>query len=155
MVKILAKNRVAKFNYEAKDAFLAGIVLLGIETKSVRIGEIDLKGAFVTFMDGEVCLTNAHIKAYKFAGEHKDYDPNRTRKLLLNKSEINKLIAAKQSGFTIIPLSVELHGKYIKLRIATARGKKLHDKRQSIKKRDIDRDTSRDLKRIDMTKGRK
>ena len=146
MVKTLSNNRQAKFNYEAKDTYLAGIALIGRETKPVRNGEIDLKGSFVTLKDGEAYLTNAHIKPYRFAKEDPSYDPNRSRKLLLNKSEIQKLIAAKQNGLTIVPLSVELHGRFIKVKIATAKGKKLFDKRQTIQKRDTDRETERNVK---------
>ena len=146
MVKTLSNNRRARFNYEAKDTYIAGISLLGIETKSVRHGEVDLKGAFVTISNGEAFLTNAHIKPYKYSGDNKNYDPNRSRKLLLNKSEISKLIAARQNGLTIIPLAVELHGKFIKIKIATARGKRNIDKRQTIQKRDTDRDIERTTK---------
>jgi len=146
MAKIIVKNRKALFNYEVKDSFVAGIVLLGVETKSVRHGEIDLKGAFVTVKDGEVYLTNAHIKPYKHAGDIASYDPDRSRKLLLNKAEILKIFAAKDAGLTVVPLAVELHGKFIKLRIGTARGKRKTDKRNVIRERDISRDIDRDIK---------
>lgn len=146
MAKIIVKNRKALFNYEAKDSFLAGIVLLGLETKSVRLGEIDLKGAYVTILNGELYLTNAHIKPYKYAGDAADYSPERSRKLLVNKAELKRIIEAKESGLTIVPLAVELHGRYIKIRIATARGKKKTDKRNVIRERDIARDTARDIK---------
>jgi SsrA-binding protein len=146
MARIITKNRKALFNYEIKDSYLAGLVLLGIETKSVRLGEIDLKGAFVTVKDDQLWLTNAHIKPYKFAGNISTYDPDQPRKLLLNRSEISKIITAKESGLTVVPLSVELHGKYIKLQIATARGKRKTDKRHVIRERDVARDTAREIK---------
>lgn len=146
MVKVIAKNRRALFDYEVKDNFIAGIVLFGQETKSARIGEIDIKGAFVTIKDEELYLTNAYIKPYKYAGDTAGYDSERSRKLLLNKSEISRIIAAKNAGLTVVPLAIELHGKFIKVRIATARGKKKTDKRQTIQARDIGRDVSRELK---------
>jgi len=146
MVKVITKNRKALFNYEIKDSFVAGMILLGIETKSVRLGEIDLKGAFVTVKNNELYLTNAHIKPYKYAGDTSSYDPDQPRKLLLNRSEMDKIIVAKESGLTVVPLAVELHGKYIKLRIATARGKRKTDKRNVIRERDIARDTDREIK---------
>jgi SsrA-binding protein len=146
MTKIIVKNRKATFNYDVKDSYLAGIALLGHEVKSIRLGEIDLKGAYVTVHNNEIVLTNAHIKPYKYADIPSSYDPDRSRKLLLNKAEVERLITAKQNGLTIVPLSVELQGKYIKLRIATARGKRKADKRQTIKARDIGRDIQRDLK---------
>ncbi len=144
--KTIAKNRRAYFDYTHIDTFTAGVSLLGHEVKSIRMGNIDLNGSFVTIQNEEAWLTNAHIKQYPHANDIGDYDPTRSRKLLLQKSELSKIIQARESKLTIIPLAVILSGPYIKIIIATARGKKLHDKRKNIQKRDTDRDTLRELK---------
>lgn len=135
-----ADNRRAQFDYSLIDEFTTGIVLFGHEAKSIRSGNAQLKGSFVTFKNNEAWLTNAHIGRYKHATSIVDYDELRPRKLLLTKRELSLLLKAKNDGMTIIPLSFFAAHGLIKLKIATARGKKKYDKRQTIKKRDTNRD---------------
>jgi SsrA-binding protein len=138
-------NRRARHDYDLEDGLVVGIVLSGAETKALRYGMGHLKGAYVQVKDGELWLVNATIagnNAIRITEEEKA----RTRKLLANRREIEALIAAKQQGQTIVPLSMLTQGRHIKLRIAAGRGKKNYDKRQVLKKRDAERDTNRELK---------
>ena len=140
-------NRKAHFNYEIVETFEAGIELLGFEVKSIRAGLGNLAGAHAIVRGGEVFIVGMHITPYQVANTPKDYDPERTRKLLLNKKEIAKLADAdKAKGLTLIPMALYSKGRRIKVEIAIAKGKKLHDKRESIKKRDTDREIRRSLK---------
>lgn len=136
-------NRRAKFDYDFIDKFVAGIKLEGHEVKSVRLGNADLRGAYVSIVGGEAWLIGAYIAPYAHATLPESYDPLQTRKLLLNKNELAKLVAAKQQKLTIVPSKLLNKTRYIKIELHTARGKRKHDKRQSIKKRDIERETSR------------
>jgi len=145
--KNLAFNKRAKFDYEILETLEAGLVLLGTEVKSVRAGNMSLKGAFVTIHDEEAWLTNATIPPWQVKNAPDDYDPVRSRKVLLKKSDIAQLIGNKQSqGLTIVPISVYNKGARIKLKIALAKGKKKHDKKQSKKEADIKRDVDRVLR---------
>ncbi len=147
MQKPIAINRRARRDYEILSQFEAGIALYGHEVKSIRTGHISLKGAFVTVRGNEVFLTNAFIPPYTHAGTLDNYDPTRPRKLLLHRREIRSLIGkARAEGLTIIPLSVYTKGRYIKVACAVARGKKAHDKREDIKKRDAMRSARRDMR---------
>jgi SsrA-binding protein len=140
-------NRKAHFNYEVVEKFEAGIELLGFEVKSVRAGLANLAGAFCIARGGEVFIIGMHITPYQAGNTPKDYDPDRNRKLLLNKKEIVQLVDAdKAKGLTLVPLSLYSKGRRIKVELGIARGKKLHDKRESIKKRDTDREIRRSLK---------
>jgi SsrA-binding protein len=144
----LAINKKAGFDYEFLEKFEAGIVLTGQEVKSIRQGQASLAGAFV-FLDrkGEAYLTNAQIPPFKFAGPLPSYDPKRSRKLLLRQKELNYLIGKlKQSGLTVIPISLYTKDSKIKLEFALARGKKKADKRQTIKEKETKRDIDRALK---------
>ncbi len=144
-MKIYAENRKARFNYEIIDEYEAGIVLRGHEVKSVRLGQISLKEAFATIRGGDIWLTNAHINLYKQATVA-DYDPTVSRKLLLSKAEIAKLSSkAGGEGFTIIPLKIYDKNGKIKVALGLGRGKKKYDKRETIKKRDLERDARREL----------
>lgn len=144
----IATNPRARYDYELLDTYEAGIVLLGHEVKSVKTGHISLKGAFVTLSRGELFLTNASIPLYTHAGPVADYDPTRSRKLLVTKREIRALLGKnKTAGLTIIPIRVYIKGKRIKVAFAVARGKKEYDKRHAIKKRDADRAIARALRR--------
>lgn len=140
-----AINKRAKYDYEILEVFEAGLVLSGYEVKAIRQGNVSLKGAFVTFKKTkkqlpELYLINAHVSQYKFAGNIKNYNPERSRKLLLKKSEISSLIGAKQAqGLTLIPLELYNKKGYIKLKFGLAKGKKKVDKRETIKKRELDR----------------
>jgi len=142
----LAFNKRANFDYEIKEKYEAGLVLLGHEVKSIKTGHINLKGSYVTFKKAkgrllpELFLINVHIPLYKFAGSIKNYDPYRSRKLLLKKNEISHLIGKKQEqGLTLVPIKVYTKRGYVKLEFGIGRGKKKADKRETIKKRDIDR----------------
>lgn len=141
-----ATNKKATFDYEILEKFEAGLVLSGPEVKSIRNGNINLKGAFITFLHDEAYLTNAHIGKYTYA-TIKDYDPERRRKLLLSKKELGYLRGKKlTAGLTIVPLSVYTSGRRIKLKIAIGKGKKQHDKRHAIKERETKRDMRRAIK---------
>ena len=143
----LAINKRAKFDYEFIEKYEAGLVLFGHEVKSIKTGHISLKGAFVTIHNNELYLTNTLIPLYTHAGNIKDYDPNRSRKLLVKKSEIRTLIGKKtQAGLTMVPIRVYTKKNLIKLEFALARGKSKHDKRNTIKKRETDRNIARALK---------
>ena len=136
----LAINKRARYDYEITDTYEAGIVLYGYEVKSIKTGQISLKGAFVTIKQGELFLTNSHVPLYKKASTITDYDPDRPRKLLVKSAEIKRLIGKKQEqGLTFVPLKLYTKRSLIKLKFALAKGKKKHDKREAIKKRDIDK----------------
>lgn len=141
-----ADNKKAFFNYEILEEYEAGIVLSGAEVKSIREGKISLKEAFATIRGGEVWLTNAHISPYKPAHQE-GYEPTQSRKLLLSKAEIAKIIGQVEStNLTLIPLSVYGKNRRIKVKIGLAKGKKKYDKKEVLKKRDIERETQRELK---------
>lgn len=143
---VYANNSKALFDYEILERFTAGLELLGAEVKSVRAGKCNLRGTFVAIRDAEAYLVGADIPAYQPKNAPKDYDALRTRKLLLSKSELAALKDAEGTkGLTIIPLLVYSKGRFLKLDIAVARGKKKFDKRQAIKKRDVERDLKRTL----------
>jgi SsrA-binding protein len=145
--KIITNAR-ARFDYELKDTFMAGLVLSGAETKSLRMGRGHLKGAFVNIKDGELWLNNATITPNNTNAAHLTEDTQtRARKLLVKKRELSQLQAAKEQGLTIVPTKLLTKGRYIKIEIATAKGKKKYDKRQAIKARDTGRDIMRELKR--------
>ena len=142
-----AENRKARFNYEILEKYEAGIELLGVEVKSVRGGQMSLEGAFVIVRGGEVFLINANIPSYQAKNTLKDYDPLRNRKLLLTKKEISELAGNdKNKSLTIVPISVYNKGRKIKVEIALVKGKKKFDKRETLKKRDTDREIRREMK---------
>ena len=139
------QNRRARHDYAIDDSLLVGIMLTGAETKAMRHGHGQLRGAYVTVKDGELWLINATISAMPGI-PISESDQTRTRKLLASRKEIDKLIALKQQGQTIVPLEIKTTGHYIKLRIAAGRGKKHYDKRHSIKERDESRQMRSDIK---------
>ena len=142
-----AENRKARFNYEILEKYEVGIELLGVEVKSVRGGQMSLEGAFVIVRGGEVYLINANIPPYQVKNTPKDYDPLRNRKLLLTKKEIAELAGnEKNKSLTIVPISVYNKGRKIKVEIALVKGKKKFDKRETLKKRDTDREIRREYK---------
>lgn len=146
MMAVYANNSKVLFDYEVLNKFSTGIELLGMEVKSVREGKMNLRGAFVVVRDSEVYLVGAEIPAYQPKNAPQDYDAVRARKLLLSKNEMVELKdALGTKGLTIIPLSVYSKGRFLKLDLAIARGKKKFDKRQAIKKRDVERDLGRKL----------
>jgi SsrA-binding protein len=146
-MKTLAINKRATFDYTILDKYEAGLVLLGHEVKSVKTGHLSLKGSFVTVHEGELVLTNAFIPPYPFAGELHQYDPTRSRKLLLKKSEIRTLIGkVRINGLTLVPLSVYTKKRLLKLAFAVGKGKKDFDKRSDIGKKEAKRRINRELK---------
>lgn len=135
------KNKKAYFDYEITKELEAGIVLVGTEIKSVRKGSVDLKDSFVTIKNNEAFVLNVYIAKYD-EGNIFNHDERRTRKLLLHKTEIKRLKEAKeQEGISIIPLKMYLKKDKVKLLIGIGKGKKLYDKRESIKKRDLERES--------------
>lgn len=143
----ITKNKRALYDYNVLEKFEAGIVLTGAEVKSVKSGHINLKGSYVSVRDNELWLLNAHISAYKMASSQTDYDPTVARKLLLKKAEIATLTGKLSTkGLTVLPLSVYTKGSLIKLELGVCRGKKRHDKRELIKKRESDRSLQRILR---------
>lgn len=150
---ILATNKKAYHDYHILDKIEAGLKLQGHEVKSAKQKNISLKGSYVTISytgrnhSPEAWLLNTHISPYKFAGNLKSYDPTKSRKLLLNKNEILKLIGLKkQKGLTFIPLSVYTKKGLVKLLLGICRGKKLYDKRQDLKKKESQREINRMLR---------
>lgn len=147
MSKTIVSNRKARFDYFIEDTFEAGIVLKGSEIKSIRNGEVSLEQSYIRPKNKELFLIGAHINPYKFSDD-KEYDPVRPRKLLLNRSEIDKLIKKlEQQGKTIVPLSMYLKDGRVKLEIALAKGKSAPDKRSSIKERESKREIARSLRK--------
>ena len=139
--KLIADNRKAGFEYHILDTWEAGIVLKGTEVKSIREGGISLRESFCKVMGAEIFLWNAHIAPYSHRGSA-DHEPTRTRKLLLKRQEINKLIGKTvEKGLTLVPLRMYFKKGKIKLAIALARGKNVRDKRETVKRREADRET--------------
>ncbi len=143
----IAFNKRAVFDYELTDHFEAGLVLTGAEVKSVKNGHMSLKGSFVTMHSAELFLTNANIPPYPFAKISLSYDPTRSRKLLVHKSQIRSLIGKLHTkGLTLVPLRVYTKRRLIKLEFAVGRGKKAFDKRADIAKKESKRNIQRALK---------
>lgn len=144
--KAIVTNRAAYYEYQVLDKYEAGIALEGTEVKSLREGQIQLKESFVRVEQGEAWLMNAHISPYKF-GNRMNHDPVRPRKLLLHRREIDKLDeAAGLKGMTLVVTRVYLKGGRVKVEVGVARGKKLHDKRETEMRRTVDRETRAALK---------
>jgi SsrA-binding protein len=145
--KVIVSNRKARHDYSILDTYEAGIMLTGTEVKSLRLGRASLADAFATVDDGEVFLRNAHIPEYT-QGTWTNHEPRRTRKLLLHRSEIERLIGkTREGGLTLVPLSMYFSDGKVKVELALARGKKLHDRRQDLAKRDAQREIARALGR--------
>ena len=142
-LKIICLNRKASFNYFFQEIVEAGIVLKGSEIKSIRAGKVNIADSYAIDKDGEIFLINSHIPMYKEAS-YSNHNPLDERKLLLNKKEINKLIGKIQrEGLTLIPTKMYFKKGKAKIEIAIAKGKKQHDKRETIKRRDWNRDKAR------------
>lgn len=140
------QNKKAKFDYEIIDTYEAGIALTGTEIKSIRLGKAQLRDSYAVIRNGEVFLLNMHISHYE-QGNIFNHDETRTRKLLLHKKEILKLRdRVEVEGLTLIPIKLYFKGSKVKILVGVARGKKSYDKRESIKKRDIDRDLKKQYK---------
>ncbi|MCH9812546.1 MAG: SsrA-binding protein SmpB [Epsilonproteobacteria bacterium] len=148
MGKTVARNKKAFHDYEILEKFESGISLVGSEVKAIREGRVNLKDSFVKIIKGEAFLFNAHVSYFSTTNPHYKPDERRTRKLLLHKKEIIKLeMKVAQDGLSIVPISIYFNHKNIaKVQIALAKGKKLHDKRESLKKKQAERETSAAMK---------
>jgi len=145
-IKIIAQNKKARHDYFIEDTYEAGIELSGTEVKSVRKGSVNLKDSYAAVEKGEVYVYNMHISPYE-QGNIFNKDPLRTRKLMLHRYEINKLIGyVQQKGYTLVPLSIYLKGSLVKVELAVAKGKQLHDKRHDIAERDAKREIEREFR---------
>lgn len=145
--KIISKNRKAFHDYMIFDKYIAGIVLMGTEIKSIRRGSVNLKDSFAKIENGEIFLYKCHISPYE-QGNRFNHEPERVRKLLLKKKEIEKmLVKIKKESYTIVPLELFLTNGFAKIEIGLAKGKKIYDKREDISKKTQDRDMQRSLKR--------
>lgn len=139
-ILIISDNRKARFDYEILETYEAGLVLTGSEVKSIRNKQIQLKDSYISFIGNEAFLQNAHISEYK-ASSYNNHAPERLRKLLLHRRELNKIYGAlREKGLSCVPLKIYFKNGKIKIEIALAKGKKLHDKRASIKQKDIDKE---------------
>lgn len=147
-IKIVAQNRKARFLYEILETYEAGIQLIGTEVKSIRAGRVNLQDGYALIRKGEVWMINVNISPYEATGTYFNHDPKRSRKLLLNRHEISKLIGkTEQKGLTLVPLKMYLKKGLVKVQIGLGKGKKLHDKRETIKRREDQKEMQRVVKR--------
>ena len=145
-VKLVANNKKAYHDFFILDTYEAGIALHGTEVKSLRMGKCSIKESFIRIEDGEVFIYGMHVSPYE-KGNIFNKDPLRVKKLLLHKSEINKLLGKiKEKGMSVVPLKVYFKGSLVKVEIGLAKGKKLYDKREDIAKKDMKREAERDMK---------
>ncbi|MBD1807359.1 SsrA-binding protein SmpB [Microcoleus sp. FACHB-SPT15] len=146
--KIVSDNRQARFRYEILETYEAGIELKGTEVKSIREGRVNLRDGFALIRDGEAWLLNVHISPYQSSSTYFNHDPLRNRRLLLHRKEIRKLIGkVEQEGLTLVPLKMYLKRGFVKISLGLGKGKKLHDKRETLKARQDKRDMARAMKR--------
>lgn len=146
-MKIVADNKKARHDFEILETYEAGMVLRGSEVKSIRAGTVNLKDSYVAFMGDEAFLQNAHIGVYK-ASSYNNHEPERLRKLLLNRNELNKILSkTREKGLSCVPLKMYFKEGRVKIEIALCKGKKSHDKREAIKKREVDRETQSAMKK--------
>ena len=147
-MSVLALNKRANFDYKILETHEAGLVLFGYEVKSIKTKHVSLKESFVTIHEEELYLTNAHIPLYIHAGKINNYNPTRSRKLLLKKSQIKNLIGkARTQGLTLVPIKLYTKGRLVKLEFGLGKGKKELDKREKIAKREDNRRIERAMKR--------
>jgi SsrA-binding protein len=146
--KVLARNRKARHDYHILETFEAGLALTGTEVKSAREGKVQLKDSYVEVRDGQAWLVGAHISPYSH-GNRQNHDPERPRKLLLHRREIDKLMGRSMiKGQTVVPLAVYLKGSWIKVELALAQGKKLYDKRRAEREKVVKRETEEALRKF-------
>lgn len=146
-ILIVTENKKARFEYHVIETFEAGMVLTGSEVKSLRSKEVQLKDSYISFKGDEAFLQNAHIAEYKNSS-YNNHTPERLRKLLLNRNELNRIFGAlREKGLTCIPLKIYFKEGRAKIEIALVKGKKIHDKRESIKKRDVDLEMKKSTQR--------
>jgi SsrA-binding protein len=144
--RLIADNRKASHDYFFLEVLEAGVALLGTEVKSIREGRVNLRDSYARVENGEVFLHNVHISAYSHKG-YADHDPIRSRKLLLHRAEIRKLIGrVVEKGLTLVPVRMYLKNGRVKVAIAVAKGKQAHDKRETIRRREVDRETRAAMK---------
>ncbi|WP_202223582.1 SsrA-binding protein SmpB [Okeania sp. KiyG1] len=144
---MISDNRQARFNYHILETYEAGVALQGTEVKSIREGKVNLRDGYALIRNNEAWLLNVHISPYQKAGEFFNHEPRRSRRLLLHKQEIRKLIGkVEQQGLTLVPLRMYFKRGWVKVDIALAQGKKLYDKRETIKQRDDKRTMQRVMK---------
>lgn len=147
-VKVIARNRKARHDYHIEDTFEAGLVLTGSEIKSIRAGQVSLRDSYATVRDNELWLINAHIAPYKQAS-YENHEPRRDRKLLMHRREINRLTGKLQErGYTLVALQIYLKNGLAKVELGLARGKRMYDKRQTLRERD-------DRRRVEEALGRR
>ncbi|HRY90084.1 MAG TPA: SsrA-binding protein SmpB [Rubrivivax sp.] len=140
----IAENRRARFEYHIEERFEAGIVLAGWEIKAIRAGQVQLTDGYVVIRDGELYLIGCRINALRSASTHVQPEPDRTKKLLMHKAEIRRLVGkVEQRGYTLVPLNLHYKGGRVKVEIALAKGKAAHDKRETEKRRDWNREKGR------------
>jgi len=145
-IKILADNRKARFNYTVEDTLECGVELQGTEVKSLRIGKFSFADSYARIINGELFLVSFHISQYEFGNIH-NHEPDRDRRLLAHKQEIKRLQRrVDEKGYTLVPLKVYLKNGLVKILIGICKGKHTHDKRQSIKNRDLNRDAARQIR---------
>lgn len=145
-IKIIATNKKAYHDYFIDETFEAGIVLQGTEVKSIRAGKVNLKESFCRIKNGEVFINNMNIAEYSF-GNRENHEPTRMRKLLLHHAEIDKLIRlTEHKGLSLIPTKLYFKKNYIKLELGVGRGKKLHDKRETLKRKEANREMDKAIK---------
>ncbi len=146
-IKIITENKKARFQYEVLETHEAGLQLRGSEVKSLRLGHCQLKDSFVDFQNGEMYLLNTHIAKY-FSSSYNNHEPERKRKLLMHRREIDKLFGfVREKGLTLIPLKLYFKKGKAKVQLGVVRGKKMRDKRETVKKRDMDRELQRAVRR--------
>ncbi len=146
--KVIADNRKARFEYEILETFEAGVELKGTEEKSIRAGRVYLGDGFANLRNGEVILMNVHVSPHNTTSNYFNHDPRRPRRLLMHRSEIRRLVGkVEQQGLTLVPLKLYLKRGWVKVLLGLARGKRLHDKREDLKRKQDKRDMARALKR--------
>ena len=143
---LLAENRKARFNYHIIETYEAGLVLKGTEVKACRAGKANLTDGYAAFRGSELFIQNLHINEYSH-GNRENHAPRRTRKLLLHKREIVKLLTLLKSGMSLVPLKMYIKNSYVKILLGLAKGKKAYDKREDLKKKDADREIARSASR--------
>ena len=149
-VKVVCRNKRARYDYELSERFEAGIELTGTEVKSLRLGKANLTDAYARVTDGEVWLINAHISSYPFA-KYDNHEPERKRKLLMHKKEIRKLFGKTQErGLALIPLAIYFKQGWAKVDLALGKGKRSYDKRHTLKRKDAEREMERAIRRRDI-----
>lgn len=143
-IKIISDNKKARFNYQIVETYEAGLVLTGSEVKSIRAGQVSLRESYISFQNNEAFLQAATISPYK-SSSYNNHEPDRLRKLLLHKDELNKIRGkVDEKGLTVVPTKMYFKNGRVKLEIGLGKGKKLHDKRESIKSKDVERQMRRE-----------